>query len=71
VIRRALLLARDAHSARPADLARLMRREIARAPLAKIDYVEVLDARTLEKPGTGDAGTGDRVRCLVWEDEAD
>ena len=51
VIRRALLHARDADYARPADLARLVRRKIATAPLAKIDYVEVLDAKTLEKPG--------------------
>jgi pantoate--beta-alanine ligase len=64
VIRRALLLARHAHSARPADLARLMRREIARAPLAKIDYVEVLDARTLEKPGTATRELV--IACAVW-----
>ncbi len=51
VIRRALLLARDHPAGRPADLARLVRREIAAAPLAQIDYVEVLDATTLEKPG--------------------
>lgn len=51
VLRHALLRARDAPSARPADVARLVRREIATAPLAKIDYVEVLDALTLEKPG--------------------
>jgi len=50
-IRRALLLARDARYERPADLARLVRREIATARLAKIDYVEVLDAMTLETPG--------------------
>ncbi len=50
-IRRALLLARDSPSAREGELARLVRREIAKAPLAKIDYVEVLDADTLEKPG--------------------
>jgi pantoate--beta-alanine ligase len=48
VIRRALLLARDARSSRPADLARLVRREISTAPLARIDYIQVLDADTLE-----------------------
>ena len=51
VIRRALLLARDVAPARPADLARLVRREIATAPLAAIDYIEILDAHTLERPG--------------------
>jgi pantoate--beta-alanine ligase len=53
VIRRALLLARDAPSPRPADIVRRVRREIATAPLAKIDYVEALDARTLENPASG------------------
>jgi pantoate--beta-alanine ligase len=51
VIRRALLLARDSHSARPAALEKLIRREIETAPLAKIDYLEILDANTLETPG--------------------
>ncbi len=51
VLRRALLLARDAKTSRPGDLARLVRRQIATAPLARIDYVEVLDAATLEAPG--------------------
>ncbi len=51
VIRRALLLARAASSRRLSALANLVRREISRAPLAKIDYIEVLDAGTLEKPG--------------------
>jgi pantoate--beta-alanine ligase len=50
VIRRALLLASRARYSRPLELARLVRREIAGAPLAGIDYVEVLDARTLQKP---------------------
>jgi len=50
-IRRALLLARDAAYARPNDLARLARREIAKARLSKVDYVEVLDAATLAPPG--------------------
>ena len=53
VIRRALLRARDADNKRPGGLARLARREIATARLAKIEYVEVLDADTLEKPGPG------------------
>ncbi len=64
VIRRALLLARDAHSTRPGDLGRLVRREIAKAPLAKIDYVEVLDARTLEKPGPATRELV--IACAVW-----
>ena len=50
VIRRALLLARGARSAQPAALARLVRREIATASLARIDYVQVLDAATLAPP---------------------
>ena len=53
VIRRALLRARDADYKRPGDLARLARREIATARLARIEYVEVLDADTLEQPGPG------------------
>ncbi len=64
VIRRALLKAAAAASARPADLARLVRREIGKAPLAKIDYVEVLDARTLEKPGQGTDEVV--IACAVW-----
>jgi len=51
VLRQALLLARDAKTSRPGDLARLVRKRIATAPLARIDYVEVLDAATLETPG--------------------
>ena len=51
VIRRALLLARDAVYGRPSDLVKLVRRKIATASLAKIDYLEVLDAKTLEAPG--------------------
>jgi len=51
IIRRALLLARDAKSARPAGLARLVRRQIATMPLARIDYVEVLDAQSIEQAG--------------------
>ncbi len=50
-LREALLLARDAKSSRPADLARLVRERISTAPLGRIDYVEVLDAATLEPPG--------------------
>jgi pantoate--beta-alanine ligase len=53
VIRRALLPARKADFERPAELERLVRREIATSRLAKVDYVEVLDAATLEKPGPG------------------
>jgi len=52
VIRRALLLAAGAKDRAPGDLARLVRREIAKARLGKIDYVEVLDAATLEAPGS-------------------
>lgn len=64
VIRKALLLARDASSAHPAALAKLVRKEITAAPLAKIDYVEVLDAITLENPGPE---TRDVViACAVW-----
>ena len=64
VLRRALLLARDAASTRPADLARIARREIATAPLAKIDYIEVLDSETLEKPS---AATREAViACAVF-----
>ena len=51
VIRHALLLARDAGFRSPGDLAKLVRREIATTRLGKVDYVEVLDAGTLEKPG--------------------
>jgi len=51
VIRRALLLARKAIYEKPEDLAALVRREIAAAHPSKIDYVEVLDAETLEAPG--------------------
>jgi pantoate--beta-alanine ligase len=64
VIRRALLLARDAPRARPADIERLVRRAIAKAPLARIDYIEVLDARTLEKPGPATRELV--IACAVW-----
>ncbi len=64
VIRRALLLARAADAARPADLERLVRREIGKAPLARIDYVEVLDAGTLGKPGPGTRELV--IACAVW-----
>src|SRR5580658_8218226 len=50
VIRRALLLARAARYSRPAGLARLVRREISAAPLARIEYIQVLDAATLDAP---------------------
>jgi pantoate--beta-alanine ligase len=50
VIRHALLMARDADYKRPAELTRLVRREIGRARLGRIDYVETLDAETLEEP---------------------
>jgi len=64
IIRRALLAARDPSFRRRSDLARLVRRQISTAPLAKIDYIQVLDADTLEEPG-------DRTRklliaCAVW-----
>jgi pantoate--beta-alanine ligase len=64
VIRRALLKAAAASFARPGDLARLIRREIAKAPLGKIDYVEVVDARTLEKPGPETRELV--IACAVW-----
>jgi len=64
VIRRALLLARDVHYERPGELVRLVRREIATARLAKIDYVETLDADTLEKPA---AATRELlIACAVY-----
>ena len=63
-IRRALLLARDASLQRPAELARLVRREIKTASLAKIDYVEVLDARTLEPPASSTRELV--IACAVW-----
>jgi len=50
VIRRALQLARDAPSGKPAALEKLVRRKIETAPLARIDYLEVLDANTLAAP---------------------
>ena len=53
MIRHALLLAKGAPYVRPADLARRVKREISTARLAKIDYVEVLDADTLDTPGEG------------------
>jgi pantoate--beta-alanine ligase len=63
-IRRALLLARAAKTQRPAELARLVRREIKTAPLAKIDYVEVLDARSLDLPGPSTRELV--IACAVW-----
>jgi pantoate--beta-alanine ligase len=63
-IRRALLLARAANTQRPAELARLVRREIKTAPHAKIDYVEVLDARTLDPPGPSTRELV--IACAVW-----
>jgi pantoate--beta-alanine ligase len=64
VIRRALLEAQDAECNRPVDLAKLVRRKIAAAKLAKTDYVEVLDAKTLGAPGTE---TGELViACAVF-----
>ena len=53
VVRRALLLGRDARSSKPAALEKLVRREIETMPLARIDYLEVLDAETLAAPGSG------------------
>jgi pantoate--beta-alanine ligase len=64
VIRRALLQARDAASARPAGLERIVRRVIGTASLAKIDYIEVLDARTLEKPHPETRQL--LIACAVW-----
>jgi pantoate--beta-alanine ligase len=52
-LRRALLRARDLPYKRPADIASVVRREISAAPLARIDYVEVLDADTLAAPRAG------------------
>jgi len=51
VIRRALLLAHDARTVKTAALEKLVRREIGTASLARIDYIEALDADTLEEPG--------------------
>jgi len=51
IIRHALLMARNAPNARPGPLAKLVRREIETVRLAKIDYIEVLDADTLDQPG--------------------
>ncbi len=64
VIRRALLMARDADFTGPADLTRMARREITKAPLARIDYIEVLDARTFDKPGPGTREL--LIACAVW-----
>jgi pantoate--beta-alanine ligase len=64
VIRHALLLARAAKPQRSAELARLVRREIKTAPLAKIDYVEVLDARALDAPGPSTRELV--IACAVW-----
>jgi len=64
VLRRALLLARSAKTSRPTDLTRLVRKQISTAPLARIDYVEVLDAATLETP---DPATRELViACAVF-----
>jgi pantoate--beta-alanine ligase len=51
VLRRALLAARDAYrngETGAAKLHRLMRKIIAAAPLARIDYAEIADADTLQ-----------------------
>ena len=64
VIRRALLRARDARCTRPWELEKLVRREIGAATLANIDYVEVLDAATLEKPAQGTRTLV--IACAVW-----
>jgi len=64
VIRRALLAARVASFRRPADLARLVRRHVSTAPLARIDYVQVLDADTLEEPGNRTRKLV--IACAVW-----
>ncbi len=64
ILRQALLLARDAKSSRPGDLVRLVRQRIATMPLARIDYVEALDAATLEPP---DPATRELViACAVF-----
>ena len=64
IIRQALLLARNTPSARPADLIKLISREIKTVRLAKIDYIEVLDATTLEAP---DAHTRELlIACAVF-----
>ena len=64
VIRRALLLARNARSAGPAALESMVRREIAKASLARIDYIEVLDARTLAAPSAATPETV--IACAVY-----
>ncbi len=56
VLRRALLAARSAVAKgerRPGVVAETVRSMIREAPLAKIDYVEVVDAVTLEPAGEG------------------
>ena len=64
VIRQALLLAKDARYKKPAELALMVRKEIGMARLARIDYVEVLDAMTLGAPG---AGTRELlIACAVY-----
>jgi len=50
VLRHALLMARDTLYKKPAELTRMVKREIGRARLARVDYVETLDAETLEGP---------------------
>jgi len=61
VIRRAL---QKAHDAAAGDLAGIVRREIAKAGLARVDYIEVLDAETMERPGKGTREVV--IACAVW-----
>jgi pantoate--beta-alanine ligase len=64
VIRRALVKAKGAKVSRPAAIAALVWREISTAPLARIDYIDVLDSQTLNKPGTGTRELV--IACAVW-----
>lgn len=48
VLRRALLLARDSRAESSQEMIDLVRAEVGRAPLARIDYVDLVDADTLE-----------------------
>lgn len=60
VLRKGLLAAKAAKKAgeaRPATLKRIVLREIAKAPLARIDYVEVADASTLRPARPNSART--------------
>ena len=52
VLRRALVAGRDSNKKSANDIVDLVRKTISEAPLAKIDYVEVVDANTLQPIAT-------------------